>query len=86
MAIGWKKMAQQKQEAYKDRLGLTGSGVFGPEKTVYEHILSDQDASMGANFYCYQDKKEWESLQECANQDKVCYDYIGCMTDLKSRY
>ena len=64
----WKNIALQKQLQYKNYLGLTESGTHGDKK--YPHILSDQDASDGYNFYCYANKEEWEHLQLWADQDR----------------
>lgn len=63
-----KDIALNKQLEFKERLGFTASGEHNVKR--YKHILSNEDALKGANFYCYDDIVEWESLQKWAINDK----------------
>jgi len=63
-----KDIALNKQLQFKEKLGITTSGEHNG--IMYEHILSNEDALKGANFYCYDDIDEWESLQKWAINDK----------------
>ena len=64
----WKNTALQKQLAYRNKLGLTACGKFG--KKDYDHILSDEDAKDGKNFYCFSDVQEWEALQDWVTESR----------------
>lgn len=64
----WKYKALQKQLAYKQSLGLTKSGKHGDK--FYEHILSDEDAEKGFEFFCYNNKEVWDDLKNWANKDR----------------
>ena len=63
-----KSAALIKQLAFKRSLGLTESSLHRGK--AYEVILADDDAFLGAAFYCYKKDKEWEGLQKWANEDK----------------
>ena len=75
-----KNKALTKQLYFKKSLGLTASGKHG--KVFYEHILSDEDASNGANFYCYNNAVEWENLQNWTNNDRGKVNF--CSNGLKN--
>jgi hypothetical protein len=64
----WKIKALAKQLKYKTELGITASGMHNG--ISYPHILSNEDASVGANFYCYKQDEEWLNLQAWANKSK----------------
>ena len=64
----WKDKALQKQLAYKQSLGLTKSGKHGDK--FYKHILSDEDAEKGFEFFCYNNKEVWNDLKNWANKDR----------------
>lgn len=68
MKSAWKHTALQRQLKYKQHLGITASGTHGGK--LCKHILSDVDASHGANYYCHSDPQEWKRLREWAEQDK----------------
>ncbi|SNR75545.1 PGN_0703 family putative restriction endonuclease [Lutibacter flavus] len=71
MLKSWYNVALEKQLNYKKNvLDLIESGTYGKENKKYPNILSDKDASLGANFYCHKDKDEWQSLKNWANLDK----------------
>ena len=61
MNDSWKSTALKRQLAFKSRLGLTESGFHGGK--TYPHILSDEDAASGANFFCYGKPDLWEEMQ-----------------------
>ena len=63
-----KKIALNNQEHFKESLAITKSGK--QNEIEYKHILSDEDAINGANFYCYKNQLEWENLQKWAKNDK----------------
>lgn len=64
----WKTTAKEKQLQFKNQLNLTENGTF--KGISYGHILSDKDAGLGANFYCYNNTAEWQELQNWAEKDK----------------
>ncbi len=64
----WKTTAKEKQLQFKNCLNLTESGTF--KNIPYQHILSDKDAGLGANFYCYNNAAEWQELQSWADEEK----------------
>lgn len=68
MNYDWKNTALKKQLLFKSNLGLTQSGLHNG--ISYAHILSDEDAAFGANFYCYNQNEEWSNLQAWANKSK----------------
>ncbi len=83
----WKNIALQKQLSFKSKLGLTRSGMHNG--ITYSHILSDQDASIGANFYCYMQNEEWSNLQAWANKSKgkkINFDGEGLKNLLRSEH
>ena len=85
----WKENAKSKQLEYKHRLGLTASGTWGKDKIEYPHILEDEDAKNGANFYCYKDQEEWKRLQDWAkrfNGKKVNFLGAGMKNMLRSEH
>lgn len=63
-----KDIALNKQLQFKEKLGITTSGEHNGKR--YMHILSDENALKGANFYCYDDMEEWMNLQKWAKKDK----------------
>lgn len=69
----WKETCRNKQLAFKNKFGLKKSGSFSLKNEIHskESILHHDDALEGANFYCYQDKKEWENLKAWATQSKA---------------
>lgn len=81
-----KAKALNKQLFFKKSIALLGSGEHN--KIHYDHILSDEDALEGANFYCYKDKLEWESLQKWAKDDrsKVNFKSNGLKNMLRSEH
>ncbi|HRG59338.1 MAG TPA: hypothetical protein PK323_10305 [Bacteroidia bacterium] len=64
----WKNKALKKQLSFKSSLGLTQSGMHNG--ISYAHILSNEDAANGANFYCYKQNQEWANLQAWASKSK----------------
>ena len=87
MNINWKNRALQRQLAYKKALGLKSSGLHGGIE--YEHILSNEDAGNGKNFYCHNDPKEWNSLQYWAEKSKgkkVNFSGAGLKNMLRSEH
>ncbi len=61
----WKQTALQKQLQFKKSLGLTQCGTF--KNKPYEHILADDDARFGANYYAFGNPVEWQGLLFWAN-------------------
>lgn len=83
----WKKKALEKQLSFKKSRNLNSSGTHGGKH--YEHILSDNDALNGANFYCYRDEIELKNLQEWAFKSKgkkVKFDGGGLKNLLRSEH
>jgi hypothetical protein len=54
---------------------LTLSGTHAGKE--YYHILSDEDAEKGANFYCYKNDKEWSELKDWAKMQNKKVDFSG---------
>jgi hypothetical protein len=72
----WKSEAKAIQLRFKEKLGLKTSGTHGGVE--YTHILSDQDAALGANFYCNKNEQEWDDLKNWANTtEKRKVDFLG---------
>lgn len=70
MGVNWKEIALEKQLDFKKKLGYTKSGVYGKKNKEYENFFHVSDAKKGANFYCYNDPKEWQELREWSRKDK----------------
>jgi len=64
----WKQKALEKQLKFKTNLHLTKSGMHG--KFYYDHILADEDAAKGANFYCFRNTLEFDKLKLWASKDR----------------
>ncbi len=80
----WKNIALQKQLYFKNNvLKLNKSGFHG--KKQYTHILDDFDASKGANFYCYNQNEEWNSLKKWAGS-KIKFTNNGLKNMLRSEH
>lgn len=83
----WKPIALQKQLHFKQQLGLTQSGTF--KNKFYPQILTDTDAGLGANYYCFNKPEEWEELKEWASIDKgkkVDFEGTGLKNMLRSEH
>lgn len=83
----WKPIALQKQLQFKKQVGLTESGTF--KNKPYKHILSDTDASFGANFYAYNNALEWQELLFWAtiqNNKSVDFESTGLKNMLRSEH
>lgn len=70
MGLNWKEMALEKQLAFKKKLGYTKSGIYGKKKKEYENFFHVSDAKKGANFYCYNNAKEWQELREWTRKEQ----------------
>lgn len=68
----WKDTCSKKQLTYKDKLGFkkSGSFQFNGKPEIKETILHDDDARLGANFYCYKEPAEWENLKQWAKENR----------------
>lgn len=88
-----KSIALSKQLLFKstlkgcsDKCGtIKHKGINKPQIT----ILHSNDAKQGANFYCYNNKKEWTDLQKWADKDrgkKVNFDGNGLKNILRSEH
>lgn len=68
----WKEEAEDIQRAFKKSIGLEKSGTFRlrGKEYVKDTILHDDDASRGANFFCYNQPEEWEALKSWARKDR----------------
>ena len=86
MGNNWKEIAKQKQLTFKKELGLSQSGMHAGKE--YTHILSNNDAEKGANFYCYNDKQELEQLEKWAKSQnrKVNFLSNGLKNMLRSEH
>jgi hypothetical protein len=93
MELSGKKIAKQKQCDFKRNiLKLDTSGKHAG--VVYEHILDNNDALNGYNFYCYDNINEWKELQDWANKNtgredknkKVNFNKEGLRNMLRSEH
>ncbi|MCF6222901.1 MAG: hypothetical protein L3J34_04145 [Flavobacteriaceae bacterium] len=87
--MAWKKEALAKQLKFKESLGIVKSGTFGKDNKPYLNILHPDNAKNGANFYCYNNPIEWQTLKEWANKDKgkkVDFTGLGLSNMLRSEH
>jgi len=83
----WKQKSLEKQLDFKKKLGLINNGKF--KGVEYEHILSDEDALLGAMFYCYKDSIVWNELQTWASEvkgKKINFSGTGLKNMLRSEH
>jgi len=67
------------------RLKKCGTQKHKGKQIPYKHILHNDDAIKGANFYCYKDEKEWEELKEWAGK-KINFLGNGLKNMLRSEH
>ena len=77
-----KNKSKKKQLEFRDSIDLEKCGTqkHKGKDIPYEHILHDDDAAEGANFYCYSKEgntKEWEDLKLWAADEGNTINFLG---------